>query len=64
MGALPTVNNSKVTFNLMKARAPHVISYYMLRAISARNSSPIVFHTRLRVDSHVNNAAQPNIQFR
>jgi hypothetical protein len=64
MNALPTVNNNKVTSDLIKARAPHVVSYCMLRTISARNNSLIVFYTRLRVDSHVNNAAQLNIQFR
>jgi hypothetical protein len=61
MGALPTVNNSKVTFDLIKAEAPYVVSYCMLRAISVRSNLLIVFHTRFRVDSHVNNAAQLNI---
>jgi hypothetical protein len=57
MGAFPTVNNSEVTFNLIKAGASHVISYCMLRAISAKNSLPIIFHIRFRVDSYVNNVA-------
>jgi hypothetical protein len=64
MGALPTINDSQITPNLVKSGAPYDLSNGVGGPPSVRLSLPIEIYMWLRVDPHINNTANPYIELR